>query len=145
MISLLELGKFIDRYQDGFLDTKDWPLYRQLISKTARSLSLPLSSMSDPMTGYFALHSNLLEKGKPSGIGFKICLEIYVKCNVKDHGEVGIKFGVRTEGESKLSSKVVVRYLEHLAKLYWYKFPIQITIFLLISIVAAFFMINKLV
>ena len=31
-------------------------------------------------------------------------------------------FGVRSEGESKLTGKVMIRYLEQLAELYWYRF-----------------------
>ena len=31
-------------------------------------------------------------------------------------------FGVRSEGESKLTGKVIVRYLEQLAELYWWRF-----------------------
>ncbi len=36
--------------------------------------------------------------------------------------EVPFSFGVRAEGESKLTGKVMIRYLEQLAELYWYSF-----------------------
>lgn len=34
-----------------------------------------------------------------------------------------IDFGVRVAGESKLTGKVIVNYLQHLFALYTYKFP----------------------
>ncbi len=40
-------------------------------------------------------------------------------------------FGVRTEGESKLSGKVILRYLEQLGELYWYRFS-GVIVFLVI-------------
>lgn len=53
-----------------------------------------------------------------SGLGFKIALELYVKCRVQDHGEVQIFFSKRLAGESKLDSKVMVYYIRHLIDLY---------------------------
>ncbi len=41
-----------------------------------------------------------------SPVGFKIGLELYVKCRVKQHAEVQIFFGKREAGESKLTGKV---------------------------------------
>lgn len=122
------------------METKDWPLYRQIISKGARSLALPLTSLTDPMTGYFGIHRDVLERGKVSGIGFKIAMEIYVKCGVSKHGEVPITFGVRTEGESKLSSKVIVSYVKHLMQLYWFKFQYLIILAIVSVIVGAYYL-----
>ena len=126
------------------METQDWPLYRQIISKGARSLALPLTSLTDPMTGYFGLHRDVLERGKASPIGFKICMEIYVKCGVKSHGEVPITFGIRTEGESKLSSKVVVSYVMHLMELYWFKFRALILILVALLGLVMFCAVSKL-
>lgn len=36
---------------------KDWPLYRRVISSGARLLARPLTPLSDPMTGFFAMTS----------------------------------------------------------------------------------------
>jgi len=43
------------RYGEGVEIDKNWPLYRQIISKGARALSLGLTPLSDPMTGFFGL------------------------------------------------------------------------------------------
>ena len=49
------------------------------------------------MTGFFGIQRAVLERGgrNISPIGFKIAMELYVKCGVVRHGEVPIDFGVR--------------------------------------------------
>ena len=49
--------------------------------------------------------------------------------------EVPFSFGVRAEGESKLTSKVMVRYLEQLAELYWWRFSGLVIIFGILAFV----------
>jgi len=36
--------------------------------------------------------------------------------------EIPFSFGTRKEGESKLTGKVMLRYLEQLGELYWWKY-----------------------
>ncbi|RHY23412.1 hypothetical protein DYB32_009210 [Aphanomyces invadans] len=111
---------------DRFSVDKDWPLYRQVISSGARMLARPLSGLSDPMTGFFGVPAKVLQRARKSevnSVGFKIALELFVKCRVKKHAEVPINFGVRVHGESKLSGKVIVLYLQHLFDLYNFAYP----------------------
>lgn len=112
---------------DGFSVDKNWPLHRQIVSKGARLLARPLSPLSDPMTGFFALPRKVLnvalENGNVNDVGFKICLELAVKTGVPEPAEVPIHFGVRVHGESKLTGKVILSYLGHLYQLYMFKFP----------------------
>lgn len=56
--------------------------------------------------------------------GFKIALDLLIKAQIPPNAiaEVPFSFGVRAEGESKLTGKVMVKYLEQLVELYWYKF-----------------------
>jgi dolichol-phosphate mannosyltransferase len=132
MINELKKSEFVigTRYLNGALTVdKDWPLHRLIISKGARLLAYPLTSLTDPMTGYFGVRKPVFESGKVSGVGFKIAMEIFVKCGVKTHGEVPIVFGVRTEGESKLTGKVITMYLKHLSELYLFKYPAQLLVF----------------
>ena len=44
-------------------------------------------------------------------------------------------FGTRKEGESKLTGKVMLRYLEQLGELYWWKYGTLIIILLLVFLV----------
>lgn len=119
----------------------NWPLYRRLISNGARLLARPLTSLSDPMTGFFAVNRAVFEAHAKSvnPIGFKIAMEIYVKCGVRRHAEVPIVFGVRTAGYSKLSSKVMIGYLRHLVELYSYRPPVVIIISFLLLLFLLFF------
>ncbi|KAJ1540499.1 dolichyl-phosphate beta-D-mannosyltransferase [Saccharomyces cerevisiae] len=105
------------RYAPGVGIDKDWPMYRRVISSTARMMARPLTIASDPMSGFFGLQKKYLENCNPRDInsqGFKIALEAI--------GEVPFTFGVRTEGESKLSGKVIIQYLQQLKELYVFKF-----------------------
>lgn len=111
---------------------KDWPLHRRVISGGARLLARPLSPLSDPMTGFFGLRRSVWLRGRAqvNPIGFKICLECYIKCGVSSSAlrEVPIFFGTRLHGESKLDSKVIVSYLIHLQQLYRSKYGILLAI-----------------
>jgi dolichol-phosphate mannosyltransferase len=144
MLKKLEEHSFVigTRYGGGeFSVDKDWPLHRQIISKGARMLATPLTGLSDPMTGFFGIQQEVYYGGKDiSGIGFKICMELYVKCNINDHAEVPIHFGVRAAGESKLSSKVIIHYLKHLWHLYLYKFPLVLLMLFVIAIAACLYL-----
>lgn len=114
------------RYADGVGIDKDWPLYRRVISSGARLLAKPLTPASDPMSGFFGLQKKYLKNATDINTqGFKIALELLAKLPLpsdKPIGEVPFSFGVRTEGESKLSSKVMIQYLEQLKDLYIYKY-----------------------
>ncbi|KAI0646302.1 nucleotide-diphospho-sugar transferase [Trametes meyenii] len=113
------------RYAKGVEIDEGWPLYRRVISSGARMLALPLTAASDPMSGFFGIRKETFLKARQlNSDGFKIALDLLVKCNIPSEAiaEVPFSFGVRAEGESKLTGKVMLRYLEQLAELYWYRF-----------------------
>jgi dolichol-phosphate mannosyltransferase len=90
------------RYSQGGMIASDWPLRRRLASKLATWTVRPLAPLSDPMSGCFAItKSTLGQARKLSPIGYKIALELYVKCGCKRPCEVPIQFGTRHAGESK--------------------------------------------
>lgn len=129
------------RYGEGVEISKDWPLHRRVISWGARLLARPLmpfNALSDPMTGLFSIRKDIfdesMKKGTVSGLGFKICLELFIKCGITKHTEVTFNFGTRNVGESKLTGKVMVHYLKHLDQLMSFKYGIGL--FMLIVIVA---------
>jgi hypothetical protein len=121
--------------------SKNWPLHRRIISWGARTMARPLTSASDPMTGFFGLtkdqvrtpvfyqvlHSHSLRdkclqlrRSKPiNPAGFKIALELLLKSpHPATLPEVPYSFGIRTTGSSKLSSKVMLKYVGQLISLY---------------------------
>eukprot|EP01047_Picozoa_sp_COSAG01_P044620 COSAG01_NODE_4050_length_5401_cov_4.215956_1_plen_217_part_00 len=59
----------------------EWNIIRRLISWCATLLCKPLSSSTDPMSGFFCVSKETLAKGREScnPIGFKIGLEIMVQ------------------------------------------------------------------
>lgn len=110
------------RYAPGVAIDKNWPAHRRLISWGARILARPLTPLSDPMSGFFGVRRECYEAGlkEVNPIGYKIALELFVKCGVKQFEEVSFNFATRTFGESKLTGKVIVNYLLHLYALYYY-------------------------
>ena len=96
----------------------EWSLLRRLISKGATLLAYPLTASTDPMSGFFCVRKQTLARGDPNPIGFKIALEIMVRCGCSSVVDVPITFRERTAGESKLSPKQNVEYLQQLASLY---------------------------
>jgi dolichol-phosphate mannosyltransferase len=115
---------------------KSWPLYRRVISEVARSLSRPLTPLSDPMSGFFGIRADVFKRGlkNVSPIGFKIGLELFVKCGCTSLAEVPFLFGVRSFGESKLSGKIIVKYIQQLSQLYWFRFPVAVVLFLILAV-----------
>ena len=107
------------RYIKGGGTDDRWTLYRYLNSKVASLLSRGLVSVSDPMSGFFALPRLLWEQsGDLSPVGYKIGLELIVKGKPKNLKEVPIHFRTRRIGESKLTFKQQLLYLSHLRSLY---------------------------
>lgn len=101
----------------------DWPLFSQLKSRFAASLAIGLSGMTDPTTGYMAVRRALLDKLELDPVGWKIVLETVVKAHPARLAEVPIVFADRELGESKQSLRVLEQYLQHLYKLYKFRFP----------------------
>src|SRR5271170_1483423 len=53
---------------------------RRAVSGTARWLARPLTNVRDPMTGFFAVRKQILGRAPLAPVGYKIALEILVKC-----------------------------------------------------------------
>ncbi|KAI0087220.1 nucleotide-diphospho-sugar transferase [Irpex rosettiformis] len=133
------------RYGKGVEMDKDWPLYRRIISSGARLLALPLTTASDPMSGFFGIRKESFLKARNlNSQGFKIALDLLIKAQIPPNAiaEVPFSFGVRSEGESKLTGKVMVKYLEQLAELYWHKFSILVVIFVLLVVIGFLYLVQ---
>lgn len=97
---------------------ENWPLKRKIISWGAALMARPLTGCSDPMSGFFAVRPSVIREAPLRAKGYKILLEVLVKGNYNMVTEVPITFKDRELGESKLGSKVIFNYLQHLFKLY---------------------------
>ena len=90
------------------------------------------------------LLSQFLKARNLNSQGFKIALDLLIKAHIAPDAiaEVPFSFGVRAEGESKLTGKVMIKYLEQLAELYWYRFS-GLLIFLVVFLLVAFFVLVR--
>lgn len=111
------------RYVSGGTTSHDWGFLRWANSRVATLLAMPLTSVSDPMSGFFALRRSTFELGKEfNPVGYKIGLELIVKCGCERVVELPIHFEDRRFGKSKLTLHQQMLYLQHLRRLYIFKF-----------------------
>ena len=130
-------------------------MHRRVISTGARLLARPLTTASDPMSGFFGIHKKYVSfhlchinsKFDQASVlnphGFKIALDLLLKAPLPTQGttEIPFSFGTRKEGESKLTGKVMLRYLEQLGELYWWKYGglilvVGVVVFISLGLVA---------
>ncbi len=100
----------------------DWSLTRRMLSRGAQVLGLlvlpgVLGRLTDPMSGYFMVRRSKLGGIELDPLGYKILIEVVARARPDWIGEVGYVFRERTEGESKVTSRLYVQYLMHLVKL----------------------------
>lgn len=127
---------FGSRFIEGGTTDDDWGVFRWLNSRVATILAFPLTTIDDPMSGFFMLRRATFEAHSGyAPIGYKIGLELLVKCNCRDVREVPIHFADRQLGYSKLTLAEQLRYLQHVRRLYIYKFAFwsELTQFLLVG------------
>ncbi len=114
------------RYVDGGGFCEKWNLFRVIVSRSAALMARIILGIkvADPMSGFFAIRRSLFEQLKPALAprGFKIMLELLYLATHRTHGTVrvvehGIIFNRRVFGESKLSTRVIIQYLQMLLDL----------------------------
>ncbi len=131
------------RYIPGGGTTEDWSFLRKVNSWGATLLARPLIRVNDPMSGFFCIRRETLQRAENAGlnpIGYKIALEIMIKARCQHIQEVPILFAERQRGTSKLTLRQQLLYLRHLVSLYRFRWPIGtslIPIVVLILLVAA--------
>jgi len=92
---------------------RNWPASRKAISWGATQIASLLTDVKDPMSGYFALHKEVLDGADLNPKGYKILLEILVKGKYEKVREVPFVFEDRRVGTSKMSSGVITKYVSH--------------------------------
>jgi dolichol-phosphate mannosyltransferase len=99
-----------------------WPLWRKMTAAVAKWLAKPFTAITDPMSGFFCLRkTTFLRCTQLDPVGYKIALELMVKCPCKNIIEIPIHFSERQYGKSKLNGKEYGNYLKHLWKLLNFK------------------------
>lgn len=107
------------RFCRGATVDPSWSHARRLNTKVASFLARGLTHVSDPTSGFFAIKREILNRCPAlRPVGFKILLEVIVRCRCKNIVEIPITFQDRTMGKSKLSPRQQILYLRHLGRLY---------------------------
>jgi len=111
------------RYVPGAATDESWGLFRWLNSKVATLLARPFTNARDPMSGFVCFRKSALkDRAGLNPVGYKIGLELLVKGHFRRIVEVPIHFANRYRGTSKLTLREQLRYLQHLGRLFAYKF-----------------------
>ena len=111
------------RHVKGGTTDENWGMFRWLNSFVATMMARPFTSVRDPMSGFFALPERTLKRADfLNPIGYKIGLELIVKCRCQYVKEVPIRFENRQYGESKLNLSEQLRYIQHVRRLFIYNF-----------------------
>jgi dolichol-phosphate mannosyltransferase len=98
-----------------------WPARRKMISLGASALArfgLNVRRINDPMSGFFALPRELIEKISITTKGYKILLEILVKNKDIPAKEIPYTFTDRQSGKSKMDRNVIMNYVQAIWQLY---------------------------
>ncbi len=133
MVSALQNGADFavgSRYVLGGTTEDGWGFLRWLNSKVATVMARPFTKVLDPMSGFLALRKTSFENSHQlNPVGYKIGLELIVKCDCKKVTEVPIHFSTRQLGESKLTLSVQWQYLQHIIRLLRFTHPTFVSFF----------------
>ena len=97
----------------------EWSILRRFLSRGAQMLGLiilpeVISRLSDPMSGYFMVRRNAIAGKFLNPVGYKILIEVAARGCIRWIAEVGYVFRERRDGESKVTWKQYVEYIQHL-------------------------------
>lgn len=108
----------------------EWSIIRRFLSRGAQMLGLMIlpeviSRLSDPMSGYFMVRRDAIVGKSLSPVGYKILIEVAARGNIRWIGEVGYVFRERQAGESKVTWKQYIEYIQHLLGLRLDLWPVK--------------------
>ncbi len=107
-----------------------WSVVRRFLSRGAQLVGLVLlpgvlGRISDPMSGYFLVRRRCLVGRMLYPQGYKILIEVLARGAVSQVAEMGYVFQERQAGESKVTWKQYVDYLQHLLQLRLSLWPVK--------------------
>jgi dolichol-phosphate mannosyltransferase len=102
---------------------KKWPLKRRVISLGATFLGRILfPTISDPVSGFFALRKTVVEKSSLKPRGYKILLEVLGKGSWEKSKEIPFEFVDREIGSSKLKFTTIIEYARQVLDIILFSF-----------------------
>lgn len=104
----------------------NWSAARRFLSRGAQLLGLVIlpsviGRVSDPMSGYFMVRRTAIADQTLDPMGYKILIEVLGRGNIDLVAEVGYVFQERQAGESKVTWKQYIEYIQHLLRLRFQK------------------------
>jgi dolichol-phosphate mannosyltransferase len=112
------------RYVEGG-GIEGWGASRKIISRGATNIArIALSSArraKDPLSGFFLFRNEIIEGTTLTPKGYKILLEVLVKGNAVNVSEIPYTFKERERGESNLTIREELNFVEHVIRLAWYE------------------------
>jgi dolichol-phosphate mannosyltransferase len=110
------------RYMEGG-GIRKWPLKRRIISIGATFLGrLLFPDITDPVSGFFAVKKEVVEKAPLKPRGYKILLEVLGKGTWEKDKVIAFEFVDRKSGASKLKIKTIFEYAQQVADITLYSF-----------------------
>jgi dolichol-phosphate mannosyltransferase len=96
--------------------------HREIISRvlaTASRVIFPknLRNMTDPLTGFFLFKKAMVDPSQLQPKGFKILLEILIRCSKLKVSEIPFVFGERHAGKSKANTREVIALFQQIVEL----------------------------
>ena len=100
----------------------EWSVARRFLSRGAQMLGLMLlpeviGRLSDPMSGYFMVRRKSIIDKALNPVCYKILIEVTARGKINWLSERGYVFRERQIGESKVTWKQYIQYLQHLVRL----------------------------
>lgn len=114
---LVVASRYLDDGDPGGLARGRSTISRMATAAAKTTFAGTLSSLSDPMSGFFLVRRDVVDPHVLRPVGFKILLEIVVRTGNLRIAEVPFTFAPRQSGESKATSGEGLGYLRHLARL----------------------------
>jgi len=106
-------------------EVENWPWHRKLVSLgaegIARILLTETGDVKDILSGFFGVRREVVDGVDFNPLGYKILLEVLVKCDYSSVKEVPYTFKDRETGSSSLTFKQYFTYLHHVLRLYLYR------------------------
>lgn len=98
--------------------TKNWPLARSIMSRTACLVARLVTPVHDAASGFFVLRRSVIQGVEIKAAGFKICLELLVRGSVQSVVEVPYVFTDRAAGQSKMNHREALGFLVQIGQLF---------------------------
>jgi dolichol-phosphate mannosyltransferase len=98
--------------------TKNWPLSRAIMSRTACLVARLVTPVRDAASGFFVLRRPVIQGVEIKAAGFKICLELLVRGAVHSVVEVPYVFTDRAAGQSKMNHREALGFLVQIGQLF---------------------------